>query len=89
MKQTKVSASSRKLHRLLFVGPKSTVDIEQLADRLIALKLVEEIFVNDHEKGYQARLRFFEGKEPKKVLNYLALNISRDFGDVVLQGANK
>lgn len=34
------------------MDPKGTVSMDELADRLFALKMVQEIFLDDHEQGY-------------------------------------
>ncbi len=76
-------AKKVKLHKLLFVDPKNTVSMDELADRLIALKLVQEIFLADHEKGYVVKVRFFPEKEPRSAAGYVSGQLSRDFGIVV------
>lgn len=72
-----------KLHRLFFVGPKDNVAIDNLADRLIELRFVQEVFLEDHNGGYMAKVRFFPDTEPKMPEKYIATNISKDFGKVV------
>ena len=77
------SEKKGKLHKLFFVGPKPNGIIDKLAERLIELRLVQEVFLEDHNSGYVAKIRFFEDKEPKRPEAYIASNISKDFGIVV------
>ena len=84
-KENKNSSGAKgKLHKLLFVDPKGNVSMDDLAERRIALRLVQEIFLNGHEKGYIAKVRFFPEKEPRSVAGYIAGQLSKDFGKVVM-----
>jgi hypothetical protein len=83
-KTTRNSGSNRgKLHKLFFVGPKDNVGMENLADRLIELKLVQEIFLDEYSNGYIAKVRFLADNEPKMPDVYIARHISKDFGRVM------
>ncbi len=70
-------------HRVLFVNPKQDVGPGDLAESLVNLRLFEDIFVENHKKGYVARVKFFPGCEPKKPDRYIAYKIGDGFGDVV------
>jgi len=82
---TKVSVSKSwdGYHRIVFLNPKPSVGVGDLAESLVEMRLFEDIFVENHSKGYIARVKFFPGKEPKKPDMYIARNISKDFGTVV------
>jgi len=81
---TRTSVSKKgKLHKFFFVGPKDNVAIDNLADRLIELRFVQEVFLEDHNSGYVAKVRFFPDSEPKMPEKYIASNVSKDFGKVV------
>ncbi len=86
-KQTRVSGASNegkaKLHRLLFVNPKESANMDELAQRLISLKLVQEVILYDHRLGYVAKVRFHQGSEPKNVRAYISGLLSKDYGCVV------
>ncbi len=82
-KRTSVSKKKGKLHKLFFVGPKPNGIIERLADRLIELRLVQEVFLEDHNSGYVAKIRFFVEEEPERPETYIARHLSKDFGTVV------
>ena len=87
-KQTKVSDSLTKSHRFLFRSPRD-FDMDRLAQRIIELRLVEDVILKDHEKGFHASVRFFGKLDPIRARAYIASNISRDYGEVTLQGARK
>jgi hypothetical protein len=80
----KASASKEEgYHRILFVGPKPEVGPGDLAETLVNLRLFEDIYVENHRKGYVARVKFFPGCEPKKPDLYIANNVGEDFGTVL------
>lgn len=79
--KTSVSKKKGKLHKLFFVGPKPIGKIDILADRLIELNMVQEVFLEDHNSGYAAKVRFYN--EPKRPEAYIASNVSKDFGKVI------
>ncbi len=81
----KISGSEREdgYHKILFVNPKPEVGPGDLAESLVNLRLFEDIFVENHKKGYVARVKFFPGCEPTKPDAYIARNIGRNFGRVL------
>ncbi len=80
----RASASKKgKLHRIFFVGPKPDAPMEELAERLIELRFVQEVFVDEHNSGYVAKIRFFADTEPERPEVYISKLISRDFGAVI------
>ncbi len=81
----KISGSEREdgYHKILFIDPKPTVGPGDLAERLVNLRLFEDIFVENHKKGYVARVRFFPGREPQNPDKYLIKNIGNDFGRIL------
>jgi len=70
-------------HRIVFVNPKPNVGPGDLAETLVNLRLFEDIFVENHSKGYVARVKFFPGYEPKKPVEYIATSVGEDFGTVL------
>jgi hypothetical protein len=83
-KQTIVSASKWKKHRFLFRNPKIN-DIEKLAERIISLKLIDEVSLEDHREGYAATVTFMYPASPVHARAYLSALVSRDFGEVVIK----
>jgi len=78
-----VSKKEDGYHRIIFVNPKPEVGPGDLAESLVNLRLFEDIFVENHKKGYLAMVKFFPGCEPKKPDRYIAGKIGDGFGDVV------
>ena len=77
--------TSRKgtLHKFYFIQPKENANADQLAEALINLKLVEEVFLTDGDYGFIVKARFFNGREPKDVTEYISRKISNNYGKVV------
>lgn len=71
-----------RLHRFYFLRPRENANIDELAERLISLKNVEEVFVTDGDYGFVVKTRF--SKESKKGIeeHYIQKNIDRKFGVV-------
>ena len=86
-KQTKGS-ESRVRHRFHFRNPRN-LDIDKLAQRIIALRLVEDVILRDHEEGFHASVKFFGKLDSVRARAYIASNISKDYGEVTLPGARR
>ena len=86
-KQTKGSGSSVR-HRFHFRNPRN-LDIDKLAQRIVELRLVQDVILRDHEEGFHASVRFFGKLDPIRARAYIASNISKDYGEVTLPGARK
>ena len=71
-----------RMHTVYFQNPKKNVAMDELAERLIELKLVTEVILNEEKDGYIAKLRFIPNREPKDPSLYIARCVSRDFGKV-------
>ncbi|MFI5412695.1 MAG: hypothetical protein ACHQX1_02290 [Candidatus Micrarchaeales archaeon] len=71
------------LHKFYFIKPRENADADDLAERLISLKLVEEVFLTDGDYGFVVKARFLNGKEPDNVTRYISRNLSAKFGKVV------
>ncbi len=70
-------------HRILFVGPAPDLGPGDLAEKLVNLRLFEDIYVENHTKGYVARVKFFPGCEPKRPDEFIAKNVGKEFGLVI------
>ena len=86
-KQTKVSGS-RTRHRFHFRNPRN-LDMDKLAQRIIELRLVEDVILRDHDEGFHASVKFFGKLDPIRARAYIASNISKDYGEVTLPGDRK
>ena len=69
-------------HRFYFIEPRQNADAEDLAEKLIELKNVQEVYLTDGDAGYIVKARFFNEKEPKEILRYISNRISPKFGRV-------
>ncbi len=78
----KVTRKRGSLHRFYLVEPKPNVNADKLAEKLIALKQVEEVLLSDGDYGYLVKVRFTDGKEPVAVVNYLKDKVAARYGVV-------
>ncbi len=69
--------------RVLFRNPKASVSMEELAQRIIELNLVDEVLVGRFGDGFVAKIRFARGRMPERPETYVSKYISGDFGRVV------
>lgn len=79
------NAKTRKkgvLHRFYLIEPKPNVNADELAEKLISLKPVEEVLVSDGDYGYLVKVRLIGGKEPVDVVNYLKEKMAVKYGVV-------
>lgn len=72
-----------KLHKFFFVEPQENANADELAEKLISLKSVEEVFVTDGDCGFVVKARFSKEGEPKDVMKFIKGHIGRSFGAVV------
>lgn len=70
------------LHRFYLIEPKPNANADQLAEKLISLKSVEEVFLSDGDYGFIVKVRFLDGKEPSDVAHYIKGRIASRFGTV-------
>jgi hypothetical protein len=78
-KRTKKSS----LHRFYLISPKQNLDAGLIAERLLSLKPVEEVFLTDGDFGYIVKARFSKEDEPKDVTRYIERYVDQKFGKVV------
>ncbi len=69
-------------HRFYFRKPKEDVGPEELVETLTELEAVREVLVRDHDNGYVARIRFFNGEEPEDARDYLSCHLNERFGKI-------
>lgn len=74
---------SQRLHRFYLIRPRANANIDELAERLIGLKHVEEVYVTDGKYGYLVKTRFEEGRNLKQAVAYIQKHVDRKFGEVV------
>ncbi len=70
------------LHRFYLIEPRPNANADELAEKLISLKPVEEVFLSDGAYGFIVKVRFLNGKEPSDVVNYIRSRMASRFGTV-------
>ncbi len=55
---------------------------DELAESLIEMKNVVEIFLEEISNGFSVRAKFARGKKPVDVIKYMASHLDRKFGIV-------
>jgi len=76
------STKKSRLHRFYLIRPKANANIDELAERLMGLKHVEEVYVTDGEYGYLVKTRFGSEKNGEDAASYIRKNIGSRFGAV-------
>lgn len=71
-----------KRFRFMLIGPREDADADSLAERLIALKDVEEVFITEGDYGYLVKVRMGEETEGGKLESYIKKNVAEKFGTV-------
>ncbi len=72
----------KKFYKFYFVHPPMNADADRLAEQLIGIKNVEEVFVTDGDYGFVVKTRFSDGKEPDDAYNYISKKLGSNFGEV-------
>ena len=75
-------ARRNRLHRFFFIEPRSNANADELAENLIKLPTVQEIYLTDGDYGFLVKARFLNGKEPHDITRYIAGHVSTKFGRV-------
>jgi hypothetical protein len=71
---------NKKFYKFYFVHPPKNADADHLAEQLIGIRNVEEVFVTDGDYGFVVKTRFFVGEEPDDVFNYISKKLGSNFG---------
>ncbi len=72
------------LHKLLFLKPKANVNATDIADKLLALKNVQEVILTEGDVGYIVKTRFFSEKSDKEAEKYITKSIGSKLGAAVV-----
>ena len=70
------------MHRFYLIEPKQNADAGKLAEKLITLKHVEEVFLADGDYGFIIKVKRTNGKEMSGMINYLKQNVATRIGTV-------
>ena len=71
------------VHKFYFVRPKENANAGELAEKLLGLRSVEEVFVTDGDCGFIVKARLTNNREPKEVAAYISKNIGSRYGRVM------
>lgn len=71
------------MHKFYFIKPRSNADAGKLAEKLIELKPVEQVFLTEGDCGFIVKARLMNDKEPKDVVRYISKMIGSSYGKVV------
>lgn len=69
-------------YKFYLIHPPENADADHVAEQLINIKNVEEVFVTDGDYGFIVKARFFDGKEPDDAYNYIFKKLGSNFGRV-------
>ncbi len=73
---------SRSKHRFYLIEPRPNVNANELADKLIGQKHVEEVILSEGAYGFIVKVRLLKGKAPAKVVSYIRNRVASKFGTV-------
>ena len=73
---------SRSQHRFYLIEPRPNVNANELADKLIGMKTVEEVHLSDGAYGFIVKVRLLNGRAPAKVVNYIRHKVATKVGTV-------
>ena len=69
-------------HKFYLLKPKHTAKIKDVADSIMGLKDVQELYLTEGDYGFMLKTRFSDNKKPDEVEKYLAKNLDQKFGAV-------
>jgi hypothetical protein len=73
---------SRSQARFYLIEPRPNVNANELADKLIGQKHVEEVILSEGAYGFIVKVRLLNGKAPAKVVSYLKNRVATKVGTV-------
>jgi hypothetical protein len=73
---------TKKFYKFYFLQPPTNVNADRIAEQLIGIKNVEEVFVTDGDYGFIVKTRFFEGQEPDDAFNFISKRLGSNYGKV-------
>ncbi len=78
-----VHRNGKTYHKFFLIKPKPGMDINNLANDLVALPDVLEVYATEGTIGFMVKARFDGEKDPVEVAHYIEKNISKDYGTLV------
>ena len=78
-----VRKDGKTFHKFFILRPKDGVEIAKVANELLALDDVLEVYVTEGSAGFMVKARFDGEKEPADVARYIKANIDNRYGTLV------
>jgi hypothetical protein len=78
-----VKRNGKTYHKFFLIKPKEGMDLNTLANDLVALPDVLEVYATEGSIGFMVKARFDGEKEPEEVAHYIEKNVSKDYGILV------
>jgi hypothetical protein len=78
-----IKKNGKTYHKFFLIKPKAGMDLDMLANDLVSLPDVLEVYATEGTIGFMVKARFDGEKEPEEVANYIKKNISKDYGTIV------
>jgi len=78
-----IKKNGKTFHKFFLIKPKQGMELEDLANGLVALPDVLEVYATEGTIGFMVKARFDGEREPEEVANYIKKNISKDYGTLV------
>lgn len=79
-KNSKIRLTSNRSYKFYFVEPQENANTSNIAEKLINIKEVEEVFVTDGDYGFIVKAKYSDGKEDN-AYKYLS-RLGGNFGKV-------
>jgi DNA-binding Lrp family transcriptional regulator len=70
-------------HKFYLLKPKHTAKLKDVADSIMNLKDVQELYLTEGDYGFMLKTRFSDNKKPDEVERYLMKNVDPKFGAMV------
>ena len=78
-----VKKNGRTFHKFFILRPKDGVEIAKVANELLALNDVLEVYVTEGNAGFMVKARFDGEREPEDVARYIKENVDNRYGTLV------
>ena len=78
-----VRKGGKTFHKFFILRPKDGVEIAKVANELLALNDVLEVYVTEGSAGFMVKARFDGEREPEQVAEYIKNNIDNRYGTLV------
>ena len=79
---TQIRRLGRVSYKFYLVHPPANSNADMLAEQLMEIKNVEEVFVTDGDYGFIVKTRFSEGKGSDDAYNYISKRLGSNLGEV-------